>query len=397
MEAVTGKLPMAVSKLAEATPAAIAFVDLAAQQQRIRARVDAAMKRVLDHGQYIMGPEIASLEQHLSAFCGAKHAISCASGTDALLMAMMALEVKPGDAILCPGFTYTATPETIALLGAEPVFVDVDADTFNVDPKGLAAGLAAAVRRGLKPVGIIAVDLFGLPARYDEIEAFAVAHKLWVMSDAAQSFGARAGAKAAGQFGTITATSFFPAKPLGCYGDGGAIFTEDDHLASVMRSIRLHGKGEGADKYEIVRIGVNGRLDTLQAAILIEKLAIFVDEIAARNVVADRYTAALKSHVITPPVPLETTSVWAQYTVRIKNGRRDAVRAFLEARGIPTMIYYPKPLHHQIAYRQYAVAGNGLPVSERLPGEVLSLPMHPYLDVATQDRIIEGLLEALAV
>jgi dTDP-4-amino-4,6-dideoxygalactose transaminase len=387
---------MAVSKRSEVTPAPIAFVDLAAQQARIRQRVDAAIARVLDHGQYIMGPEIATLERKLAEFCGAKHAISCASGTDALLMAMMALDVKPGDAILCPGFTYTATPETIALLGAEPVFVDVDGDTFNVDPKGLAAGLEAARRRKLRPVGVIAVDLFGLAADYVPIEAFASAHGLWVMADAAQSFGASAGSRRAGQFGRVTAASFFPAKPLGCYGDGGAIFTEDDELAAVMKSIRLHGKGEGADKYDIVRIGINGRLDTLQAAILIEKLAIFTDEISARNQVADRYTAALQGHVITPPVAAGSTSVWAQYTVRVPGGRRDAVRATLDAQGIPTMVYYPKPLHHQKAYGHYAVAGNGLPVSERLPAEVLSLPMHPYLDEATQDRIIAGLIDALA-
>ncbi len=387
---------MAVSKRSDVPLPPIAFVDLAAQQARIRTRVDAAIARVLDHGQYIMGPEIAQFERALSDFCGAKHSISCASGTDALLMAMMALNVKPGDAILCPGFTYTATPETIALLGAEPVFVDVDADSFNLDPKALGAGLDAAVRRDLKPVGIIAVDLFGLTAEYAAVEAFAAKHGLWVMADAAQSFGAVAGSRRAGQFGSVTATSFFPAKPLGCYGDGGALFTDDDALAGVLRSIRLHGKGEGADKYEIVRIGINGRLDTLQAAIMIEKLAIFADEIERRNVIAARYTAALGHHVITPHVPSDSTSVWAQYTVRVSKGRRDAVRASMDAQGIPTMIYYPRPLHHQIAYKHYAVAGNGLPVSESLPAEVLSLPMHPYLDEATQDRIIAGLIGALA-
>ncbi len=388
---------MAVSKRSEELLPPIAFVDLAAQQVRIRDRVDAAISRVLDHGQYIMGPEIALFEQQLSQFCGAKHSISCASGTDALLMAMMALDVKPGDAILCPGFTYTATPETIALLGAEPVFVDVESDTFNIDPNALAAGLDAAVRRGLKPVGIIAVDLFGLAADYGKVEEFATKHGLWVMADAAQSFGASVKSRNAGQFGRVTATSFFPAKPLGCYGDGGALFTDDDELAGVLRSIRLHGKGEGADKYEIVRIGINGRLDTLQAAILIEKLAIFAGEIKRRNLIAARYTAALAAHVITPCVADGSMSVWAQYTVRVKQGRRDAVRASMQDQGIPTMIYYPKPLHHQIAYRHYAVAGNGLPVSESLPAEVLSLPMHPYLDEATQDRIIAGLIGALAV
>ena len=387
---------MAVSLRSEAGCEPIAFVDLAAQQRRIRPAIDAAMARVLDHGQYIMGPEVGRLERELSAYCGAKHSISCASGTDGLLIAMMALSVKPGDAILCPGFTYTATPETIALLGAEPVFVDVDPVTFNVDPGGLAAGFGMAKRRGLRPVGVIAVDLFGLVANYAAVDAFAAEQGLWVMADAAQSFGAKAEGRHAGQFGRVAVASFFPAKPLGCYGDGGAIFTDDDDLAGVIRSIRLHGKGDGPDKYDIVRIGVNGRLDTLQAAILIEKLAILEDEIAARNAVADRYTRALSGVVTTPTVGSRSTSAWAQYTVKVGGHRRDEVRARLDAAGIPTMVYYPKPLHHQKAYAHYAVAGNGLPVSERLPAEVLSLPMHPYLLPDIQDRIIATLVDALA-
>ena len=387
---------MAVLSRSEAKSAPIAFVDLAAQQRRIRPAIDAAIARVLDHGQYIMGPEVAELERRLSAFCGAKHSISCASGTDALLIAMMALEVKAGDAILCPGFTYTATPETIALLGAEPVFVDVDPVTFNIDPAGLGAGVDMAKRRGLRPVGVIAVDLFGLVANYPAIDKFAADYGLWVMADAAQSFGAKADGRHAGQFGRVAATSFFPAKPLGCYGDGGALFTDDDELATVMRSIRLHGKGDGPDKYDIVRIGVNGRLDTLQAAILIEKLAILEDEMAARDAVASRYTYALSHLVVTPLVQPRATSAWAQYTIRVAGGRRDAVRARLDAAGIPTMVYYPKPLHYHAAYSHYGIAGNGLPVSERLPADVLSLPIHPYLEPDVQDRIIGTLVEALA-
>ncbi len=364
----------------------IEFIDLKTQRDRIREALDRAMARVLDHGQYIMGPEVADLERRLAAFTGARHAITCSSGTDALLMAMMAKGVGPGDAILCPGFTYTATPETVALLGATPVFVEVDDGTFNVAPAGLDAGTAAARKAGLKPVGIIAVDLFGLPADYDAVTRFAGENGLWVLADAAQSFGASQQGRKVGTLGDITATSFFPAKPLGCYGDGGALFTDDDEVAGLLRSIRLHGKG--AEKYDVARVGINGRLDTLQAAILIEKLAIFEDEIDARQQVADRYTRALTgSDVITPPHPNSATSVWAQYTIRIPDGRRDALAQRLKAAGIPTQVYYPRPLHHQPAYIRAPVAEGGLPTSERLPQEVLSLPMHPYLGEAQQNHI----------
>ena len=372
----------------------IEFVDLKAQQARIRPALDAAIKRVLDHGQYIMGPEIKSLEKDLASFCGAKHAISCSSGTDALMIAMMAKGVGPGDAVLCPAFTYTATPETVALLGASPVFVDVDPDTFNVDVTGLKAGLDAAIRHGLTPKAVIAVDLFGLPADYRSAEKFAAEHGLWVLADAAQSFGAGIDNRKVGTMGAITATSFFPAKPLGCYGDGGAIFTDDDALADIMRSIRLHGKGD--DKYDIVRIGLNGRLDTMQAAILIEKLKIFADEIEARDQVARRYSQALARHAKVPRVPSGASSVWAQYTLTIPAGRRDGVAKTLKEAGVPTMVYYPRPVPAQEAYRHYPVAEGGVPVSERLPGEVLSLPMHAYLGEAAQHRIVEALTVALA-
>ena len=372
----------------------IPFIDLAAQQRIIRQRIDAAIARVLDHGQYIMGPEVTELEQRLATFTGAKHAISVASGTDALLIAMMAWGVKPGDAVLCPAFTYTATPETIALLGATPVFVDVDERTFNIDPAGLEAGVVAAGRAGLRPVGLIAVDLFGLPADYPALHDFAGHRDHWVLADAAQSFGASQGGERVGRFGDITATSFFPAKPLGCYGDGGAIFTDDKRLAEIMSSIRLHGKGD--DKYDIVRIGVNGRLDTLQAAILIEKLAIFDAELLSRQQVAARYAEGLADVATVPHDPDGVTSAWAQYTIRVPADRRDAIAKALKADGVPTNVYYPRPLHHQTAYRHFPFATGGLPVAERLCTEVLSLPMHPYLTEAGQDRVVACLRQKLA-
>ena len=372
----------------------LSFIDLKAQQARIRSEIDAAIKRVLDHGNYIMGPEVAELESALAKFCGAKHAISCASGTDALLMILMAKGIGAGDAVICPAFTYTATPEVIALLGATPVFCEVSATTFNVDPNGLAAAFDAAEKAGLKPRAIIAVDLFGQPADYAAIMPFADTRGMFVISDAAQGFGGTIGARKVGTFGLATATSFFPAKPLGCYGDGGAIFTEDDELADVMRSIRLHGKGE--DKYDVVRIGINGRLDTIQAAILIEKLKIFPDEIDARQNAAQRYHDGLEDRAVVPRIALSMTSVWAQYTLVIPDGRRDSVAKTLAQKGIPTQVYYPRALHEQVAYCHYPVATGGVPVAERLPREVLSLPMHPYLSGDEQDRIIAGVRNALS-
>ena len=373
--------------------APIALIDLKAQQARIRPQLDAAIASVLDTGSYIMGPQVAAFEKDLSDFCGAKHAISCSSGTDALLMVLMAQGIGPGDAVICPGFTYTATPEVIALLGATGVFVDVHEDTFNINPEFLEDAVSSAEARGLTVKAIIPVDLFGQPADYDRIIPFAERHDLFVLSDAAQSFGASSKGRNVGQFGHATATSFFPAKPLGCYGDGGAIFTDDDTLADVLRSIRLHGKG--ADKYDVVRVGINGRLDTLQAAILIEKLKIFTDEVSRRNDVAARYTKAFEGHVPTPKLASDVTSVWAQYTLRLPSNRRDAIAKQLAAHGIPTAIYYPRPLHHQPAYESHVVPTHGLPVSERLCQEVLSLPMHPYLEPADQELVIAGLLRDL--
>src|SRR5918996_546550 len=366
-----------------AIQSAIPFIDLEAQQARIRDRLDAALNRVLAHGQYIMGPEVADLEERLSAFCGAPHTVACASGTDALALALMALGVRRGDAILIPTVTFAATAEVVPLLGAVPVFVDVDPESFNLEPEGLGAGITAARRAGLRPVGIIAVDLFGQPAEYDAIHEVAQAHDLWVIADAAQSFGASWHDRKVGTLAKLTTTSFFPAKPLGCYGDGGAVFTHDAQLAAVIRSLRVHGQGE--DKYDNVRIGINGRLDTLQAAILLTKLDIFADEIQARQRAAERYDALLAGLVATPSLRQEASSTWAQYTIRSPD--RDALRNRLVAAGVPTAVYYSRPLHLQTAYRDFPVAEGGCPTAERLAAEVLSLPMHGYLDAATQERI----------
>ncbi len=377
----------------QAGDAPIEFIDLGAQRQRLGRRVDEAILRVVDHGKYIMGPEVATLEQELAAFCGAKHVLSCANGTDALGLALMAKGVKPGQAVLVPSFTFAATAEVVAWFDAVPVFVDVLEHTFNMDPVSLEAGIATAKRLGLEPAGIIPVDLFGLPAGYDEILAIAAAHRLWVICDAAQSFGAVYKGRNVGTLGDITTTSFFPAKPLGCYGDGGAVFTDDDDIAAVSKSLRVHG--QGSDKYDNVRIGMNARLDTIQAAVLSQKLSIFADEIAARNQVARRYADLLGGIVHIPDIPEGHTSVWAQYTVRLPNGcDRDVVASRLKEAGVPTAVYYARPLHQQTAYRHYPVAGNGLPISERLAGEVLSLPMHPYLADPIQRRITDALRRA---
>ena len=378
----------------QASDAPIEFIDLGAQRRRLGPRIDEAILRVVDHGKYIMGPEVAVFEQELAAFCGAKHVLSCANGTDALGLALMVKGLKPGQAVLVPSFTFAATAEVVAWFDAVPVFVDVREDTFNLDPASLEAGIVTAVRLGLEPVGIISVDLFGLPAEYDQILSTAVAHGLWLICDAAQSFGAAYKGRNVGTIGHMTTTSFFPSKPLGCYGDGGAVLVEDDDAFAVLKSLRVHG--QGSDKYDNVRIGMNARLDTIQAAVLSEKLTIFTDEIDARNRVAARYQELLDEVVIVPEIPIGLASVWAQYTVRLPIGRdRDRVAAKLKAAGVPTAAYYAKPLHSQSAYRNYPVAGNGLPVCDRLAYEVLSLPMHPYLDKNTQDRIAGALRTAL--
>jgi dTDP-4-amino-4,6-dideoxygalactose transaminase len=378
----------------ERPPAAIEFIDLQAQRRRIGGRIEAAIRRVLDHGRFILGPEVAEFERRLAEFCGARHVLACANGTDALGLALMAKDLKAGQAVLVPSFTFAASAEVVVWFGAIPIFVDVLADTFNIDPRSLEAGIATAKRLGLETVGVMAVDLFGLPADYDEIAAIAAAHRLWVLCDAAQSFGARYKGRAVGTIGDIAATSFFPAKPLGCYGDGGAVFVDDDETLARLRSLRVHG--QGSDKYDNVRIGMNSRLDTLQAAILIEKLDVFAEEIAARDRVATRYAERLEDCVAVPRVPVGLESVWAQYTLRLPESvDRGRIMARLKAAGVPSAVYYGKPLHRQPAYCQYPVAGNGLPTAERLAAEVLSLPMHPYLDAATQDRVAAALDTAM--
>src|SRR5882672_6436583 len=375
-------------------PEPVPFYDLATQRRRLGASIDESISRVLGHCQFINGPEVTALEQALAEFCGAKHVVSCASGTDALLMVLMAKQVGPGDAVLCPSFTFCATGEAVALTGATPVFVDVDEATFNIDAGSLKRGIATAKARGLKPRAVIPVDLFGQSADHDAIAAIAEAEGLFVLDDAAQGFGASYKGRRLGTFGLATATSFFPAKPLGCFGDGGAIFTDDAELAATLCSIRVHG--QGADKYDNVRLGLTGRLDTMQAAILIEKLKIFDDEIAARNQIAERYARGLGNVVTVPRLASGCTSVWAQYTIRLPKGTdRDGFAAALKAQGIPTAIYYPKSMHQQTAYRDYPVADGGLPISEKLSDDVISLPMHAYLDEPTQERVIKAVRGAL--
>ena len=372
----------------------VPFIDVAAQRLRLGKSIDAAISRVLAHCQFINGPEVAQLEAALMAFSGAKHVVTCASGTDALLMVLMAKGVGRGDAVLCPSFTFCATGEAVALTGATPVFVDVDEETFNIDASSLKRGIATARQRGLKPVAVIPVDLFGQSADHDAVAAIAAGEGLFVLDDAAQGFGASYKGRRLGTFGLATATSFFPAKPLGCFGDGGAIFTDDAELAQTLRSIRVHG--QGVDKYDNVRLGLTARLDTMQAAILIEKLKIFEDEIAARNRVAERYARGLGNVVSVPRLASGCTSVWAQYTIRLPKGTdRDGFAAALKAQGIPSAIYYPKSMHQQTAYRDFPVADGGLPVSEQLSEDVISLPMHAYLDDPTQQRIIEAVRGAL--
>jgi dTDP-4-amino-4,6-dideoxygalactose transaminase len=367
----------------------IPFIDLAAQRRRLGKSIDEAVSRVLGHCQFINGPEVARLEAELASFSGAKHVVSCASGTDALLMVLMAKGIGRGDAVLCPSFTFCATGEAVALIGATPVFVDVDEITFNMDPASLKRGIATARRLGLKPKAVMPVDLFGQSADHESIGEIAEAEGLFVLDDAAQAFGASYKGRRLGTSGLATATSFFPAKPLGCFGDGGAIFTDDAELAETLRSIRVHG--QGSDKYDNVRLGLTGRLDTIQAAILIEKLKIFEDEILARNRVAERYAQGLGNVVGIPRLAGGCTSVWAQYTIRLPKGcDRDAFAATLKAQGVPAAIYYSKSMHQQTAYRDFPVADGGLPVSEKLSADVISLPMHAYLEEPTQERIIKA-------
>ena len=362
------------------------FIDLGAQRARIRDRLRAAIDSVVDDGRYILGPQVAEFEKKIAAYVGTRHAVACANGTDALLLPLYAHGIGPGDAVFVPSFTFAATAEVVALAKAEPVFVDVDADTYNIDIASLEAAIAMVKKEGrLKPKAIIPVDLFGLAADYDAIMKIAAREDLLVVEDAAQSIGGRADATMCGAFGHIAGTSFYPAKPLGCYGDGGAMFTNDDTLAERLRSFAFHGKGE--TQYDNIHIGINSRLDTLQAAILIEKLAILEDEMEARRRVAQRYAEGLGDVVKAAGNPGEGRSAWAQYA--IETPKRDGLKAHLQEKGIPSVIYYVKPLHSQVAYRDFPRTPTGLTVSETLPGRILCLPMHPYLSEADQDLIIE--------
>ncbi len=375
-------------------PEPVPFIDIGAQRRRLGKSIDEAVGRVLAHCQFVNGPEVAALEQALAEFSGAQHVVSCASGTDALLMVLMAENIGRGDAVLCPSFTFCATGEAVALTGATPVFVDVDEATFNMDAASLKSGIATARKLGLTPRAVIPVDLFGQSADHDAISEVAEAEGLFVLDDAAQGFGASYKGRRLGTFGRATATSFFPAKPLGCYGDGGAIFTDDAALAERLRSIRVHG--QGADKYDNVRLGLTGRLDTVQAAVLLEKLKIFDEEIAARNEAAERYSRGLGNIVTVPHLAAGCTSVWAQYTIRLPRGvDRDGFAADLKAKGVPTAIYYPKSMHQQTAYRDFPAAEGGLACSERLSADVISLPMHAYLDEMAQERVIAAVRSAL--
>jgi dTDP-4-amino-4,6-dideoxygalactose transaminase len=366
----------------------IPFIDLQAQRRRLGPALDAAIHAAVEGGQWILGPQVAELEKNLAAFAGVKHAIACANGTDALLLVLRAWDIGPGDAVFVPAFTFAATGEVVALAGATPVFVDVLPDTFNMDPESLQAAIALVNREGaLRPRAVMPVDLFGQPADYRAIAPIAEAEGLKLLCDTAQGFGGLLDNKRAGAIGDAAATSFFPAKPLGCYGDGGAIFTNDDGLKDILLSLRMHGQGN--DRYEHVRIGYNSRLDTIQAAILIEKLKIFDDEIALRNQAARRYAEAFAGTAIIPPTVIAgAVSTWAQYTIKVTD--RAKFQADLKQAGVPTAVYYPIPLSRQKAYGHYPSAPT--PVSERLSREVVSLPMHPYLDRPVQDRIVAAAL-----
>jgi UDP-2-acetamido-2-deoxy-ribo-hexuluronate aminotransferase len=362
------------------------FIDLATQQKRIRPQIEAGLKKILDHGQYILGPEIGELEERLAAFTGAPYAVSVASGTDALLMPLMVEKIGPGDAVFTSTFTFIATAEVIELLGATTVFVDIDPETFNIDPVKLEAAIRKTLAdKKLTPKGIIPVDLFGQPADYKAIQAIADKYGLFVLEDAAQSFGASQKGKKAGALAKVAATSFFPAKPLGCYGDGGMIFTNEKDIYEQLLSIRVHG--QGIDKYTNVRVGINGRMDSLQAAVLLAKMEIFAEEIQLRQEVAARYNQMLAGSVKVPKILKENISAWAQYSVL--HPRRDDVIKKLRESGIPTAIYYPIPLHLQEAFAGLGHGQGDFPMAEKIAGEIFSLPMHPYLGVADQERICE--------
>ena len=369
----------------------IAFIDLSAQRRRLGARIDRAVARVLDHGRFILGPEVAELEERLQTFSGARHCITCANGTDAIELALSALNIGPGDGVVVPAFSYVATAEAVLRVGAVPIFADVDMGTFNLCPTSTEAAIKVGKDLGLTARCIMPVDLFGQPADYAAMREIARAHDLKIVADAAQSFGARQAGHGVGSLADITTTSFYPSKPLGCYGDGGAIFTDDAALTELLRSLRCHGQGSGGG---FVRVGRNSRLDTVQAAVLIEKLSAFEDEIEMRSAVADRYAQRLAAPILAPEVVAGNTSVWAQYTVRVPDARDDVVAA-CRAGGVPIAVHYATPLHRLPPYR-HCPAAPRLERAEALSREVFSLPMHADLDERTQDIVIETMHRAIS-
>ena len=366
------------------------FIDLKKQQSLIRDKIDLRIKKVLDHGKYIMGPEVIELEHKLSKYVGTQHSISCSSGTDALLIPLMAMGLKAGDAVITTPFTYIATAEVISLIGATPVFCDIYKETYNLNPEKLQESYDYAISQNLKPKAIISVDLFGLPARYRIIEEFAKDKNLYILEDAAQGFGGNIRNKKAGSFGDVAGTSFFPAKPLGCYGDGGAIFTNNDLFAEKMKSIRVHGSGK--DKYENIRVGLNGRLDSIQAAIVLEKLEIFDEELKLRQKVAKYYTQNIHKIFTRPYIPVDYLSSWAQYSIILPEElERNFVIESLKKKGVPLMVYYKIPVHLQKGYEKYGYLRGDFPVSELISKKIVSIPMHPYLDIKNKDKVINAI------
>jgi dTDP-4-amino-4,6-dideoxygalactose transaminase len=380
----------------------IPFIDLQAQRLRLGGKIEAAIQEAVVGGAWVMGPQVRQFEADLAAFGQAKHALGCANGTDALILPLIAWGIRTGDAVFCPSFTFTATAEVVPWLGATPVFVDVDAKTFNMDPAHLETMIEATLKEGrLKPRVVIAVDLFGQTADYPAIRAICDKYGLKLIADSAQGFGGTLHGEHPIKWADVTTTSFFPAKPLGCYGDGGAVLTDDEDLAQEMDSLRVHGKVVAKDlkagaaefahdpKYLAMRIGMNSRLDTIQAAVLIEKLKVFSQEIEWRNAAADRYNTGLAPHVASVPQVIEGgVSIWAQYTIEHEN--RDGLAVHLKAQGVPTAVYYPVPMHLQPAYARFSAGEGSLPVTERLKERVISLPMHSDLDAPTQERIIHA-------
>lgn len=370
------------------------FRDLKKQYQVLKKEMDAALEEVLEASNYISGKQVAELEEQLAEYVGVKHCVTCANGTDALSLALMTWGIGEGDAVFVPDFTFFSSAETVAYEGATPVFTDILEDTFNMDPESLERAVKAVLAEGkLTPRAVVAVDLFGLPAEYDKIRAIADKYDLYILEDAAQGFGGTCHGKRAGSFGDISTTSFFPAKPLGCYGDGGAVFTDNDEWAALLKSYRIHGKG--SDKYDNVRIGMNSRLDTMQAAVLQVKLKAFSDyELKETNAIAERYTEALRDVVKVPCIPEGYSSGWAQYSILLKDaGERDCIQEYLKENEVPSMIYYPRGMHQQTAFSGCGLYGESFPVTSAVCGRVLALPLSPYLTEEDQQKVIKLIRE----